>query len=126
MGEFEGNTPVYLQVVDKFHIYIVSGKLQPGDQIPPVRKLAAEWSVNPNTIQKALQVLEQEQIAVAHVGRGRFVTEDIAILTEIRTKLLDEEYGAFYEKMQQYGLTKTEIIANLQTYLAKNKNGRKQ
>ena len=117
MVEFHGNSPVYLQVVDLFYTLIVSGTLKPGDQIPPVRALAADRGINPNTIQKALQMLEQQAVTVAHVGKGRFVTEDQTKLQEIKAKLLHMEIETFYKKMQQFGVSPKEIFDLLTTYL---------
>ena len=126
MEVFNGNKPVYLQVVDLLYAFIISGKIKPGDQIPPVRKLAAEWGVNPNTIQKALQILEQEKITEAYVGRGRYVTQNTERLAFIQEQLLLSEIEKFYLKMKQFGFTDEKILLLVDNYLltqTKNKGG---
>lgn len=51
---FSNDVPIYLQIMEHFKVQIASGKLEVGDKIPPVRELALEAGVNPNTMQKAL------------------------------------------------------------------------
>ena len=57
---FDNNKPIYLQIMDKIKLQIVSHKLEPNQQLPTVRELASEAGVNPNTIQRALSDLERE------------------------------------------------------------------
>lgn len=58
--DYQDRRPIYEQVVEKFRILILNGVLEPGAQMPSVRQLAMELSVNPNTIQRAYMELEQE------------------------------------------------------------------
>ena len=57
---FSNDVPIYLQIMEHFKVQIASGKLEVGDKIPPVRELALEAGVNPNTMQKALSELERD------------------------------------------------------------------
>ena len=52
--EFDNNIPIYIQLVEQLKIYIISGKIKPGERLPSVRELALTARVNPNTMQKAL------------------------------------------------------------------------
>ena len=79
--DYRDNRPIHQQVRDGLRRLMVSGVLQPGDQLPSVRKLATELAINPNTIQRAMAQLEAEgfvySVAVYTVaGRGSFVAED--------------------------------------------------
>ena len=56
--QFDNNTPIYIQLVEQLKIYIISGKIKPGERFPSVRDLALINKVNPNTMQKALVYLE--------------------------------------------------------------------
>ena len=58
--KFSSDKPIFLQVADIIKSDIISGKLQANDKIPSVRELALFYSINPNTVQKALQVLEDD------------------------------------------------------------------
>ena len=51
--------PIFLQIVERIQMDIISGKYKPGDKLPSVRELAAEAAVNPNTMQKAFSELER-------------------------------------------------------------------
>ena len=54
--QFDDERPIYTQLLEKIRVFIISGQYPPGSKLPPVRELAAEASVNPNTMQKALSV----------------------------------------------------------------------
>ncbi|MPM51268.1 HTH-type transcriptional repressor YtrA [bioreactor metagenome] len=71
-----GRTPIYEQIIDQTQRLIASGILKEGDQLPSVRVLSQELSVNPNTLQKAYSELERRGLCVSAPGNGRFVTPD--------------------------------------------------
>lgn len=68
-----GGTPIYRQISDQVKQAIAGGTLNPGDRLPPVRDLAVELAVNPNTIAKAYQDLEHDGAIETSRGRGTFV-----------------------------------------------------
>ena len=74
---FEVNTtdarPIYRQIVDEVHRGIATGVLRAGEALPPLRQLAKDLGINPNTVQHAYRALEQEGLVVVHRGRGTFV-----------------------------------------------------
>ena len=78
--EFESNRPIYLQIVDEIKSRIVSGSYEPGEKLPSVRDFAAELSVNPNTMQRALAQLESEGLIYTERTSGRFVSKDVVII----------------------------------------------
>ena len=59
--EFNNNTPIYVQLVEQLKMRIVSGYLKVGERLPSVRELALQTKVNPNTVQKALTELEEQE-----------------------------------------------------------------
>ncbi len=73
---FETDRPIYKQLKEQILLQIVSGAYPPGAKLPAVRDLAAEVSVNPNTLQKALSDLERDGLVYTQRTSGRFVTED--------------------------------------------------
>ena len=73
--DYRDNRPIHQQVRDGLRRLMVSGVLQPGDQLPSVRKLATELAINPNTIQRAMAQLEAEGFVYTVAGRGSFVAE---------------------------------------------------
>ena len=58
--DYQDRRPIYEQIVEKFQILILKGIMDANEQMPSVRKLAVELSINPNTIQKAYSMLEQQ------------------------------------------------------------------
>ena len=77
---FNGTETVSLQIARILRDDILSGKYQPGVQVPPVRQIAQDAAVNPNTVQKALTMLENEGLLCSNGTIGRFVTSDIGVI----------------------------------------------
>ncbi|MEV4642339.1 GntR family transcriptional regulator [Actinoplanes sp. NPDC049548] len=69
--------PTYLQIVDQVRRGLLLGYLRDGDQLPPVREVAAALVVNPNTVAKAYRELEHAGLAAARAGHGTFVTGSV-------------------------------------------------
>ena len=72
--DYRDAKPIYTQIVDNFRAQIASGILQPGDKLPSVRELAAQLSINPNTIQRAYRQLEALGWIATVPGKGCFVS----------------------------------------------------
>jgi GntR family transcriptional regulator len=101
------STPVYQQVMDGIKEMVARGILVPGERIPTVREMAAELSLNPNTIAKAYQRLEQEGIIETMRSRGTFIAEPVEAvdlkaarekLTGLVEKVLVEAYHLGLER----------------------------
>ena len=75
--EFDDKVPIYFQIKQYLYQTIITDRLKSGAQLPAVRQLAAELTVNVNTVQRALSELIQEGVLVTRRGRGNFVTDDI-------------------------------------------------
>ena len=76
--DYQDRRPIYEQVTDKFQILILNGVLLPGSQMPSVRQLATELSVNPNTIQRAYMELEKLGLIYPVKGRGKFRSRQLS------------------------------------------------
>ena len=101
--------PIYLQIEDLIKTNIIAGVYQPGQKLPSVRDLAAEASVNPNTMQKALTELERSGLVYTQRTSGRFITEDISKMTELKEQLAREQIQLFFKNMEQLGLSRDDI-----------------
>lgn len=110
MQEFNGNLPIYVQIMDFIKKKIISGKLSGGDKMPSVRELSSELKVNPNTIQRAYQELEREELAYTKRGMGRFVTEDEEKISELKKGMASNVLQDFLNEMKELGFKKEEII----------------
>ena len=107
---FRNDLPIYSQLVDKIKLAIVSGALPPCERLASVRDLATEAGVNPNTMQRALQELEREGLVFSQRTAGRFVTEDITVIDEIKKTLAKGQIESFLKAMQELGYDRQGII----------------
>ena len=108
--EFSKDKPIYIQIVEYMQKSIISGEYKPGDKLPPVSEMAVSAAVNPNTMQKALQELEKDNLLFTKRTSGRFITEDTNMIDELKESFVKKQIFDFYKKMQSIGLTKQEII----------------
>lgn len=105
--------PVYMQLIEQLELAIVTGALPAGAKVPPVRELAAEAGVNPNTMQRALQELETRGLLKTQRTAGRTVSagaEQLDALRRQRARALAEE---FWNQMQALGVSAEETAALL-------------
>jgi DNA-binding transcriptional regulator YhcF (GntR family) len=110
---FTGNEPVYLQIMEHFRSAVLSGKYPAGSRIPPVRDLAAQARVNPNTMQRALQDLEREGLVFPQRTAGRFVTEDGGVILRTKKAMAADELARFLRAMETLGYDREGILALL-------------
>lgn len=108
--DYKDTRPIYEQVVEKFKVLILKGALQADEQMPSVRNLAMELSINPNTIQKAYAQLEREGFIYTVKGRGNFIAGTEKLLEEKRKNCLDEILKLVKEAME-YGVTREEVVS---------------
>lgn len=108
---FETDRPIYLQLKEQLLLQIVSGKYPAGAKLPSVRDLAAEASVNPNTLQKALSELEREGLVYTQRTSGRFVTEEENMILQAKNTMALEQIDQFLNKMAGIGFSKEETLA---------------
>lgn len=108
--ELDADRPIYAQLVERIQMQIVSGHYPPGGWLPSVRELAAEAAVNPNTMQKAFAELERSGLIITQRTSGRTVTEDTALIQNIRSGLARELTDDFFTKMKKLGFTENEAV----------------
>ena len=111
---FDNDRPIYIQLVEKLRLEIISNKLKPGERIPSVRELALEARVNPNTMQKALVELENEGLIYTERTNGKFVTTNIELIEKIKKHLAEEKVNNYLQDMKNIGINYKEAINYLQ------------
>lgn len=114
--------PIYTQLVEIIQMQIVSGSYPPGVKLPTVRELAATAAVNPNTMQKAFSELERSGLIITQRTNGRNVTEDKALIQNIRQKLASEYKEDFFEKMQKLGFSQKDAVEFLEQSYEREKS----
>ncbi len=87
----QDGTPIYLQIVRQFQYLIATGSLKKGDELPPVRTLAQQLLINPNTVAKAYKELESQGLIYTRPGAGTYVAPTRPIFSD------DERYRIFHE-----------------------------
>lgn len=104
----DSDRPIYLQLVERIQVQIVSGEYPPGAKLPSVRDLAAVAAVNPNTMQKAFAELESSGLILTQRTSGRTVTEDAELIGEVRARIAREHIERYFKCMSELGYTKEE------------------
>lgn len=107
----DSDRPIFIQIIEKIQMDIISGLYAPGDKLPSVRELAQEASVNPNTMQKALSELERTGLVYAQRTSGRYITEDTAMIADLKSKLARDIVTQFLDNMQKLGIQEKEVIS---------------
>ncbi|WP_461873470.1 GntR family transcriptional regulator [Fusicatenibacter sp.] len=105
----DSSRPIYLQIIERVQMDIITRRYQPGDKLPSVRDLAQEAAVNPNTMQKALSELERSGLIYSQRTSGRFITEDKELIHQMKKELAAAEVSAFVAHMKQLGISPEEI-----------------
>lgn len=101
------NAPIYRQLKEKVVAMMLDGVLKPGDALPSVRQIAADFQLNPITVSRAYQELADEELVEKRRGLGMFVTEGARekLLASERDRFLTEEWPQVLERIQRLGLS---------------------
>lgn len=102
--DYKDRRPIYEQVVEKLSELMLRGILEQNSQLPSVRSLATELSINPNTIQRAYAELERQGYIYSVKGRGSFVAENHQI-REQKKKEIFVRLGRLVEEARGTGVT---------------------
>jgi GntR family transcriptional regulator len=98
--DFESGVPIYVQLVDRIKQMVVSGQLQPGEQLPTMRQLAADLRINYNTVGRAYSILDQDGVISTQQGRGTFIASRLSE-DEIQRMRLDKLRGMIGQVIEE-------------------------
>ena len=112
--EWSDGAPIYRQLKDRVVAMLLDGILKPGDALPSVRQVAAEYQLNPITVSRAYQELADEAIVEKRRGLGMYVTEGASekLLSSERDRFLREEWPAVLERIHRLGLSIDRLLRN--------------
>ncbi len=118
--DFRSHVPIYTQLVDRIKHMIASGALEPGDQLPTVRQMAAELRVNFNTIARAYRILDEEGVISTQQGRGTYVLEPLPPerASRLRSAALEGIAKSFLAHAHQVGFKPEEVAMLLDELIA--------
>jgi GntR family transcriptional regulator len=110
--DFRAEQPIYIQIVEQIRALINSGKLQAGEQLPPVRQIANRLKVNFNTVARAYRILDRAGVISTQHGRGTFVWEKTAEENahSLRQQELHEMAQKFVHYVEAKGYRREEIL----------------
>ena len=110
--DHRGGRPIYEQVQEGLRRLLVTGAIAPGEKLPSVRQLAGELAINPNTIQRAYEALEQEGYVYSVPGKGSFAAPGEDIISRRREELF-AQLDALAADLRELGVTEEELAARL-------------
>lgn len=110
--DYKSRLPIYEQLYRSVTKMSALGAMEPGEALPSVRSLAQELGVNPNTVQKAYQMLERDGIIFSVKGKGSFLAGDESAVSQ-RKKLALEKVRDAAAEAASSGVTKEEILAQI-------------
>ena len=105
------DSPIYMQIVRFVKIKMINRQVRDGDELPSRRVLSAVLEVNPNTIQKAYRLMEEEGILVSFAGSKSLLRFDERLTDKYRKELLVVEAEKYIEEVKKMGLTEEEAMA---------------
>jgi GntR family transcriptional regulator len=116
----KSGVPIYRQIKDQIRSGIASGQLRPGEQLPTVRALAVDLSVNPNTVIKAYSELEREGALTTEQGTGTFVAAQAApaLAPEDREAKLRALCAEFLGQAARYGFGAEDVVRAIRKLMA--------
>lgn len=113
---FDNEKPIYKQLLEQIQIQIIQNNYPAGSKLPSVRDLAKAYRVNPNTVQRSLQMLEEMQLIVTDRTNGKFVTTDTKQIGKIQTQLAKATVCWYLEHMKALSFSQKEAIQYIEKY----------
>ena len=112
--DHKSGVPYYRQIIEQVKFAIAQGRLEPGDQLPTVRQLAVDLSINPNTVVRAYRELELGGVLETHQGSGTFVGTARPAVDELeKQRMLDQILTEMLARASAYGFSLDEILEGL-------------
>jgi len=107
---WDSESPIYHQIVRFIKRGVAAGSIRDGEEMPSRRVLSALLGVNPNTIQKAYRILEEEGLVISHAGAKSYITLAPGQMAAVRRLLVEAEVRRLADGLRQSGLTREEAL----------------
>ena len=110
--QWNDGAPIYRQLKERVIAMMLDGVLKPGDALPSVRQVAADYQLNPITVSRAYQELADELLVEKRRGLGMYVTDEAArkLMASERERFLREEWPAVMERIARLGLSAQDLL----------------
>ncbi|NWG14039.1 MAG: GntR family transcriptional regulator [Acidobacteria bacterium] len=113
--DLKSGVPLYRQIIEQVKFAISRRDLHPGSQLPTVRQLAVDLSINPNTVIRAYKEMEIEGLLETHQGSGTFVRDCRVEIDDLeRRRMLDQIITEMLARASSYGLSFDEVLRGLE------------
>ena len=107
----DDGVPIYFQIANQIKYLVASGRLSPGEEVPPIRVLAQQLLVNPNTVARAYLELERDGVVVKRHGSGTYVSDNGSPLArKERLKILSQRVDALLVEARHMQVSPEELI----------------
>jgi GntR family transcriptional regulator len=122
--DLRSGVPAYIQIIENIQRLAGNGDLKPGDQLPTVRQLAAELSVNHNTVARAYRLLDEAGVISTQHGRGTYLVEQPSedSRQRLRQEVLENIVRRFMEELDRCGFTAPEAVTEIDARLQAAEN----
>lgn len=111
--DYTSRVPIYEQIVTETEKYVALGILKEKDQIMSIRELATTLGINPNTVKKAYDILENKNVITSISTKGTFIKENASNIKEQTINNYLNDINNIIDKLLKLGLTKEDIINKL-------------
>ena len=112
-NDWNNNAPIYRQLKDRIVAMLLDGLLKPGDALPSVRQIAADFQLNPITVSRAYQELADATLVEKRRGIGMYVTDGARekLIVSERERFLREEWPQMLERIRRLGMNMEELLS---------------
>jgi len=119
-------SPIYLQILLYIKRGAVAGTIRDGDELPSRRVLSARLGVNPNTVQKAYHLLEEEELIQSRSGAKSYMVLSEQKIRQIRVELLETDALQAVRMLRQMGISREEAVELIEKYWEQEEAGDKE
>ena len=111
--DYQSREPIYEQIVLEIEKLVALDILKPNEHIPAIREMAYNLGINPNTVKKAYDTLEQNGVIISKSTKGTFITDDVSVVKKTLVDSIVSDINEKIERLENIGLDKKEISKRL-------------
>jgi DNA-binding transcriptional regulator YhcF (GntR family) len=113
---FDGNIPIYIQIMDLIKKQMISEELLPGEKLSSVRDMSKQLEVNPNTVQRAYLEMEREMLVYTKRGQGTFIVDEPEVVSRLRQEMVLDRVARFVREMEEFGFSHDELLKIIENH----------
>lgn len=113
--DYNSKVPIYEQIVNEIEKLVIMEILKPNEQIPSIRELACTVNINPNTVKKAYDILENKRIIISKSTKGTFINTEVDQAKNDRIDKIIKDIEQLINELEDYGLKRKDIFKKMDT-----------